>query len=142
MNEKIPFRDRNIIATEAQKRVTKIKKFYKNLASWAGTSVFLLAIDLFMNHGITWSKYPVFFWGIAIAMQLFEVIRLHYMDNDWEEKMVKKQIDRQSNSNVRQQETPDYSKDLLHDHSQAEKEVADLTEFRKVKKTWRDEDLV
>ncbi|MEP6648011.1 MAG: 2TM domain-containing protein [Saprospiraceae bacterium] len=142
MNENISSRDREIIAAEAQKRVNKIKKFYKNLASWAGTSFFLLALDLFMNHRITWSKFPVFFWGIAIAMQLFEIIRLHYMDNDWEEKMVKKQIDRQSNSTLNQQETPDYTNDLLRDQSQQEKEVADLTKLRKVKKAWRDEDLV
>ena len=50
-----------------EKRLRKIKKFYKDLASWAGLSVFMIALDLFLSGGISWSKYPVFFWGIALA---------------------------------------------------------------------------
>ncbi|MEO6130317.1 MAG: 2TM domain-containing protein [Saprospiraceae bacterium] len=142
MIETGPPRTSELATLEAQKRVTKIKKFYKNLASWAGTSVFLIALDLFMSHGITWSKFPVFFWGIAIAMQLFEIIRLQYMDKNWEDKMIQKHIERRSLPGSDQTETPDYSKDLLHDPKQPEKEVADLTEYRKLKKPWRDEDLV
>ena len=142
MNETIPTRDADAETLEAQKRVNKIKKFYKNLASWAGTSVFLVAMDVFMNHGITWSKWPVFFWGIAIALQVFEIIRLQHMDKAWEDRMLKKQLGQSTLPDPNQEKSEDYSEELLRAPAQREKEKADLSEFRKLKKPWKDEDLV
>lgn len=142
MNENSPIQEKDLATREAQKRVDKIKKFYKSLASWAGTSFFLIAMDLFMSHGITWSKFPVFFWGIAIAMQFFEILRLQRMDKNWEDRMVKKQLDKQAFPNPDQTETEDYSEELLRRTDQPEKEKADLSTYRKLKKPWRDEDLV
>ncbi len=142
MNENSTNQEKDLAAREAQKRVDKIKKFYKNLASWAGTSFFLIAINLFMTHGITWSRFPVFFWGIAIAMQFFEILRLQRMDKNWEDRMLKKHLDRKSLPNRSQSETEDYSEDLLRSGDQPEMEKADLSSFRKLKKPWKDEDLV
>ena len=75
---------------DAQKRVKKIKSFYKNLASWAASSIFMIALDLFLSGGITWSKFPVFFWGISLVFQFFQVLRLQQLDKDWEKKQLKK----------------------------------------------------
>jgi len=149
MNETIPTQETDVATLEAQKRVNKIKRFYKSLASWAGTSVFLIALDLFMNHGITWSKYPVFFWGIAIAFQVFEIIRLQRMDKTWEDRMMRKHSGRSTRvypegflPDPNQANGEDYSEELLRRPQEPVKEKADLSEFRKLKKPWRDEDLV
>jgi len=130
---------------DAQKRVKKIQGFYKNLASWAGTSLFLIALDFFMSGGITWSRFPVFFWGISIVMQVFQIIRLQRMDKEWEER----QIRRFTGKNYRPRSTAgdeipmerqeDYSGELLN---QREREIADLSEYRKLKRPWEDKDLV
>jgi len=129
----------------AQKRVRKIKKFYKELASWAGTSIFLIALDLFLSGTISWSRYPVFFWGIFLVIEFFKVLPLQKMDKPWEDKMIRK-FTRKPISGAQPLSIPveeeDFSGELLKDHEKKEKEYADLTEYRKLKKPWEDKDLV
>lgn len=125
---------------DAEKRVRKIKKFYKELATWAGTSVFLIALDLFLSGGLSWSKYPVFFWGIAIAYQFFQVLRIQKLDREWEEKMVRKLTKPATRPD--EDRVPDYSDELLNNQRVKEKELEDLKEYRTLKKPWKDEDLV
>lgn len=128
---------------EAEKRVKKIKKFYKELASWAGASVFMIALDLFLSHGITWSKFPVFFWGITLVWQFFEVLRLQKLDKEWENKMMRKFMDQTPDRALPESGGQmDYSEELLNKERIREEEMADLSDFRKVKKPWKDEDLV
>ena len=79
---------------EAQKRVKKIKRFYKSLAQWAGTSIFLVALNIFTDGKISWAIYPVFFWGIAVFYNVFEIIRLQKHDKDWEKRQMEKQLGR------------------------------------------------
>lgn len=131
------------VQIEAEKRVKKIKKFYKELASWAGASVFMIALDLFLSHGITWSKFPVFFWGITLVWQFFEVLRLQKLDKEWENKMMRKFMDQTPNRSLPGSgKQVDYSEELLNNERIREEEMADLSDFRKVKKPWKDEDLV
>ena len=143
MNELPPQQGVDPEILEAQKRVRKIKKFYKELASWAGTSVFLVALDLFLSGGITWSKYPVFFWGIAIAYQFFTVIRLQKLDKEWENRMMRKFTGKENipTTTSNPPALEDYSEELLR-NPEPEKEIADLSEYRKLKKPWEDKDLV
>ncbi len=130
---------------EAQKRVDKIKKFYKNLASWAGTSVFLIALNIFLTGGITWARYPVFFWGLSILIQVFHIIRLQRMDKNWEERQIRRFTGRNyqprntSAAEIPGEQQEDYSEELLN---QQEREMADLKEYRQLKKPWEDKDLV
>ncbi len=95
-----------------------------------------------MNHGITWSKYPVFFWGIAITLQVFEIIHLQRMDKTWEERMMRKHSGRSVLPDPDHANGEDYSEELLRGPEDPMKEKADLSEFRKLKRPWRDEDLV
>lgn len=141
MKESILTPDQDKAHLDAEKRVKKIKKFYKELASWAGTSVILLAIDLFLSGGISWSKYPVFFWGIAIAVQFINIVRIQRLDRQWEDKMMRK-FKSQEQIPEAMSSDPDYSEELLHNEKLREKELADLSEYRKLKKPWKDEDLV
>lgn len=131
---------------EAQKRVRKIKKFYKDLAGWAGTSVFLLALDFFLSGGITWSKYPVFFYGIFVLMQVFHIIRLQRLDRSWEERQMRRFTGRSHSGNVpgnrlenQEEQLEDYSDDLLN---RKDREMEDLSEYRRLKRPWKDDDLV
>jgi hypothetical protein len=130
----------------AQKRVKKIKAFYKDLSSWAGTSIMLIGLNLFLSGSITWAKYPVIIWGIFIAAEVFNIIRLQYMDKEWEERQMRRFTGRSRNiapaRTIRESATStneDYSDDLLQ---QEERELADLSQYRKAGKAWKDEDLV
>lgn len=128
---------------DPERRQKKIQKFYKQLASWAGTSVFLLALDLFLSGGISWSKYPVFFWGIAIAMQFFNTLRLQWiLKKEQEEKSQLPTLSHPQQTLPREVQHPDYSDELLNNQTLREKEIADLAEYRKLHKPWKDEDLV
>ena len=104
-------------------------------------SVFMLALDLFLSGGISWSKYPVFFWGITLAYQYFNILRIQRMDRQWEEKMLKKFKGQDQDTDDIPSEQ-DYSEELLRNDRAREKEMADLSEYRKLKKPWKDEDLV
>lgn len=127
---------------DAENRVRKIRKFYKELASYVATSIFLIAINLFISGGIGWAKYPVFFWGIALVFQFVNVLRLQKFDRRWEDKMIKKFAGDVPQKRILEQEfQPDYSEELL-DHQPPGKEMADLSEYRKLKRPWKDEDLV
>ena len=125
--------------TDALKRVKKIKSFYKNLASWAGVSIFLLALDFFMSGGFTWSRYPVFFWGLSIIPQLFQVIRLQKLDKTWEQRQLRRFTGRAIPEDTTSPPLEDYSEELLN---QKDREMSELPDYRKVSKPWKEEDLV
>ena len=135
-------------STDVEKRVRKIRKFYKQLISWVGTSIILIAIDLFLNQSITWSRYPVFFWGLSILIQYINIIRLQKLGREWEEKFVRKLAGESESEGAillppNDEKTEiDYSKELMWDSPEREKEPADLSEYRKLKRPWKDEDLV
>ena len=124
---------------DALKRVKKIKSFYKNLASWAGVSIFLLALDFFMSGGFTWSRYPVFFWGLSIIPQLFQVIRLQKLDKTWEQRQMRRFTGRAIPEDTTSPPLEDYSDELLN---QKDREMSELSDYRKVSKPWKEEDLV
>ena len=132
---------------EAQKRVRKIKRFYKGLATWAGTSIFLLALNIFTTGGISWAKFPIFFWGISLVIQAFEVFRLQRQGKDWEKRQLEKQLGRELPSDyvpmtvMPEEKQEDYSDELLNKEKKV-REPANLSEFRKLAKPWKDDELV
>lgn len=125
---------------EAEKRVRKIKSFYKDLTGWASVAVILLGMDFFLSGGITWSKYPVFFYGLFVLAEAFKVIRWQRLDKEWEKRQIEKMTGRPISSvPIDQEKTEDYSDDLLREQ---EKEEANLSDYRKMNKPWKEEDLV
>ena len=142
MNERIISRESDPYTREALKREYKVRKFYKSLISWAGTSIMLIAIDLFTSGGITWSKFPVFFWGISIFIQFIGIMKLQHSDKNRERSRYRRYGEQSSLPGSQDDEIEDYSEDLLRDPNDPVKEKADLTEYRKLKKPWKDEDLV
>lgn len=140
VNERGPHMDKEY--EEAIRRVRKIKKFYKELASWAATSIFLIALDLFLSGGITWSKYPVFFWGIAMVFELFRFIQLKKLDKAWEDRMIKKFTGQKPIGEKTDRQGVDYSGELLKNEDVTGEEPIQLSDYREVKKQWKDDDLV
>lgn len=127
-------------------RLKTIRKFSKDFTSWASTSVILIAINIFISGGITWAKYPVFFWGIFVVAGVFNVWRLKREQKEFEAKQAQKSFRRthlSPTTTTAPAEEPivDYS-DTLLDHEARERELADLADVRKLKRPWKDEDLV
>jgi hypothetical protein len=92
----------------ARKRVEKISKFYKHLASYVIVNTFLTAIFIVgdMNDGdsfnealLDYHNYKIWlYWGIGIAFQALNTFGLNlFMSKDWEEKKIQKYMDDQSN---------------------------------------------
>jgi hypothetical protein len=91
----------------ARKRVEKISKFYKHLATYVVVNIFLSAIFIAgdINDGDTFNEafwdyhnYKIWiFWGIGIAFQALNTfgIRL-FFKKDWEEKKIQKYMDEQN----------------------------------------------
>ena len=91
----------------ARKRVEKISKFYKHLASYIIVNIFLSAIFIVgdMNDGDTfkeavtdYNNYKIWlFWGIGIAFQALNTfgVRLFFKKN-WEEKKIKQYMEEQN----------------------------------------------
>ena len=91
----------------ARKRVEKISKFYKHLATYVIVNTFLSAIfivgdindgDTFNEAFLDYHNYKIWlFWGIGIAFQALNTfgIRLFFGKN-WEEKKIQKYMDEQN----------------------------------------------
>ncbi|WP_165733431.1 2TM domain-containing protein [Polaribacter sp. 20A6] len=91
----------------AKKRVEKISKFYKHLATYVIVNSFLSAIfivgdmndgDTFMEAFSNYYNYKIwFFWGIGIAFQALNTFGLSlFMNKDWEQKKIQKYMDEQN----------------------------------------------
>ena len=92
----------------ARKRVEKISKFYKHLATYVVVNIFLSAIfivgdmndgDTFMESFSNYHNYKIWlFWGIGIVFQALNTFGLSlFMNKDWEEKKIQKYMDEQNN---------------------------------------------
>lgn len=115
------------------------KKFFRDLMSWVGTSIVLITMDLFLSGSITWSRFPVFFYGIFMVMQFFRFINVEYFGGDYHEKPKRWHRRNKYEAPVEEAPVEDYSDELLR---REEREYADLKEYRKPGKPWKDEDLV
>jgi hypothetical protein len=127
-------------------RLRTIRKYGRDLTSWLSTSIVLIAINIFLSGNISWAKYPVFFWGIVVVAEYINIFRLKREQREYEARQVQQGLPRAQQDMmppppVHQESVPDYSDTLLEQEAR-EREHADLTEVRKLKRPWRDEDLV
>ena len=91
----------------ARKRVEKISKFYKHLATYVIVNIFLSAIFIAgdMNDGATFDEaifdyhnYKIWlYWGIGILFQAINTfgIRL-FFNKDWEQKKIEQYMEEQN----------------------------------------------
>ncbi|QVY66745.1 2TM domain-containing protein [Polaribacter sp. Q13] len=91
----------------AKKRVEKISKFYKHLATYVIVNIFLSAIFIVgdMNDGVTFMEaasdyhnYKIWmYWGIGVAFQALNTFGLSlFLNKDWEQKKIQKYMDEQN----------------------------------------------
>jgi hypothetical protein len=91
----------------AKKRVEKISKFYKHLASYIIVNIFLTAIFIAgdVNDGDTFSEalfnyhnYKIWmYWGIGIAFQALNTFGLNlFFNKSWEERKIKRYMEEQN----------------------------------------------
>jgi len=113
---------------DAKKRIKKKRKFFNELASYVGTSLFLIGLNVFVTKGYMWAWWPVGIWGVSLIFKAFGLI-VNDKTSEWERKAVRKEI-----------ESMGYDPDLYEDE---ELDLEELVEKRKMKKPlYRDNDLV
>ena len=120
-------------------REQKIRKFFKELTQWAGTSIVLVGINIMTTGGFTWAKWPVFIWGLVVAAQALDVIRMYKLNRDWEQRRWQ-QVDQSARQLGEPGTGPveDHSESLLGRQPEREK----LSDYRELKKPWKEDDLV
>jgi hypothetical protein len=90
-----------------RKRVEKISKFYKHLASYIIINIFLTAIFIAVdvNNGDTFSEalfnyhnYKIWmYWGIGIAFQALNTFGLNlFFNKSWEKRKIKRYMEEQN----------------------------------------------
>lgn len=125
----------------AQKRVKKIKSFYKNLVTWAVFSIFFIVLNILEGSRFPWAIFPIGGWGISIIVQALDVFGIPGYGADWEKRILEDEM--------RKIELEDKLKQRYLELSTKEKtekleddEQLDLEELRKIKKGWDDSELV
>ena len=92
----------------AKKRVEKISKFYKHLATYVVINIFLSAIfiagdvnngDSFKEAFTDYHNYKIWlFWGIGIAFQALNVFGASvFFNNGWEKRKIDEYMREQNN---------------------------------------------
>ena len=91
----------------ARKRVEKISKFYKHLATYIIVNIFLTAIFIVgdMNDGFTFNEaftdyhnYKIWlYWGIGIGFQALNTFGLNlFLNKEWEKRKVQQYMNDQN----------------------------------------------
>ena len=116
------------IRKKAEKRVRRIKRFYKNLAIWLLVSAFLFGINLLTSTAHLWAIYPFLGWGLGIAIEAVSLFGSSSRVDDWEDRKTREIARRQQHRNKQ-----------LSD--EVDEKPLDLGETTK-KPLYREEDLV
>jgi hypothetical protein len=127
------------IYEEVERKAIMQRRFFRDLSSWAGTVIVLIAIDVFLGGGLTWSKFPVFFYSLFMMTRFIKYIRAQRFGGEYPGRSGRRNRKRFIAGYQEEQEVEDYSDTLLH---RKERELADLKEYRQPGKLWKDEDLV
>lgn len=84
---------------KAQKRVEEIKGFYGNLTSYVFVNIGLLVLNLVTSPGHLWFFWPLFGWGIGVAIHGMKVFNyLPFFDQEWEQKKIKEFMEKEEQS--------------------------------------------
>ncbi len=74
----------------AKKRVEAIKGFFGNLVSYCVVIPFLIFINYKTSWNFQWFWFPMFGWGIGIAIQAFKVyVSDGIFGRNWEERKIR-----------------------------------------------------
>lgn len=74
----------------AKKRVDQLKGFYYSLATYCVVMPFLIVVNYQTNWDHKWFWYPLFGWGIGVAIKGFKLFGFSKVWKNWEQKKVQK----------------------------------------------------
>lgn len=80
---------------KAHRRVKEIKEFYSNLISYCVIIPFLIAINYYTYWDFKWFWFPLFGWGLGVAIHGFSVFGY---GASWEEKKIKEIMEKERNN--------------------------------------------
>ncbi|MDP2060797.1 MAG: histidine kinase [Flavobacteriaceae bacterium] len=80
----------------ARKRVDDLKEFYGNLVSYLFVIPFLIFINYRTYWGFQWFWFPMFGWGIGLAIHALKVYMPSY---GWEDRKIKEFMEREKRNN-------------------------------------------
>lgn len=81
----------------ARKRVDDLKEFYGNLISYLLVIPFLIFINYRTYWGFHWFWFPMFGWGIGLAIHALKVYMPSY---GWEDRKIKEFMEREKRNNL------------------------------------------
>ncbi len=118
---------------QAERKVAKMKVFYRHLTTWMFTSIFLMVLFFVLRLPPMITLVVVGGWGVAIAAEAIEVFGLPGMDRDWERRKIEEELQKMD--------------DEEHDN-QDDDDALDLEERplppreKQIRRNWNDSDLV
>jgi two-component system LytT family sensor kinase len=77
---------------KAQKRVSDLKDFYSNISSYIIVMPFLVFINYYTYWGFKWFLFPLFGWGLGVAIHWFTVFGYGAA---WEEKKIQEFMEKE-----------------------------------------------
>lgn len=90
----------HLVEREALKEVRNLKRFYKRLIRYGLTMFLLLVINLIVSPDYLWVVWPALGWGLHILWKGLQVYTISTaFGTVWEERQVKKRLDKKA-SNV------------------------------------------
>ena len=122
----------------AKKRVKEKKGFFTHLGAYIAVGIFFLTLNLLTFDGEFWFFFPLLPWGAGLLIHYFSVFGLPGLTSNWEEKELRKEMNKLRNIVRDEYEEERYEK-LKRPEIEEELE---LKEFKKLRKEWDDSDLV
>jgi len=88
--------NQNTSYLKAQKRVKDIKEFYSHLTTYCLIIPLLIFINLYTYSDFLWFFFPMFGWGIGLAIHAFTTFGY---GKDWEEKKIRELMEKDKQNN-------------------------------------------
>ncbi|MEM9624288.1 MAG: 2TM domain-containing protein [Pseudomonadota bacterium] len=66
---------------QARERIEELKGFYAHLAAYVAVNVCLVLLNLITSPGYLWFFFPLFGWGIGLAIH---AVNVFWTGNEWE----------------------------------------------------------
>ncbi len=123
----------------AEKRVRRVKQFYKHLSTWIFTSIFLALLFFALRMPPFITLVCVAGWGIGIASEAVEVFGFPGIGKNWEERMIEEELRKMDR---KQQHAEFYEQEEYLDLEEEDPDELDLEELKELRKNWKDSDFV
>jgi hypothetical protein len=84
---------------EVKQRVRRISGFYQHLMVYVLVNAGLAAVNWLSNPDEIWFVYPLFGWGIGVAVHGLSVFLGEGWTKTWEEKKIRELLEKESKHN-------------------------------------------